>query len=472
MTSITSNKFEASSVTSYNEFITIFTTVSSSHSHVVSINSNATITRNANEPTHIAIQTIANNENASSNSVIGLGIGLPVGLFGLCIIIFLCYFHFRKNYINNVTHYLSPSTSTMSSQSNWFYRKLYGNKKLWTTDDIINEKSLPFHENMFSKVQYNISNPIHKHVMTPKKSVNPLLSNIKYDQSVENLEVEKYLYTKPPNIHQIASVMPLVNNLDGYTKVNDSVRGTVNPPVTAWKYESPLSRWFLRSSIYLSDHGISVGKLNKTPTIQLKQLNILSRIHRGDANTSNLVNEKSPILVNIADETQGSSPRSTYIIDEIVPNRPASAIYGTIQTQTIEYGDKDDTDVKIMKLKSVPKRKKINPELTKSRRKKLRRHLDQLAKMKPLPLTPKSKYRIGGIHQVIENYDSRLVDEVTLRVGEYARILAAHTDGWCLIEKCTEDGTTKSLLKNKNIDIADMLYLNDDRGIVPGKCLG
>ena len=40
-----------------------------------------------------------------------------------------------------------------------------------------------------------------------------------------------------------------------------------------------------------------------------------------------------------------------------------------------------------------------------------------------------------------------------------------------LIEKCTEDGTTKSLLKNKNIDIADKLYLNDDRGIVPGKCL-
>ena len=75
-------------------------------------------------------------------------------------------------------------------------------------------------------------------------------------------------------------------------------------------------------------------------------------------------------------------------------------------------------------------------------------HLQHLLRSKPLPLTPNSKYngeasvQLGKTYTVIQDYEPRLTDEIRISLGEKVKILATHTDGWCLVEKCnTQKGS-------------------------------
>lgn len=76
----------------------------------------------------------------------------------------------------------------------------------------------------------------------------------------------------------------------------------------------------------------------KTPTVQLKQLKILSRIHKDYADSSQfLFDEKSPIL----DSTGGSSesPESVEpsgMINDVKVLTPSSVVYGTIDPQVLK----------------------------------------------------------------------------------------------------------------------------------------
>ena len=154
--------------------------------------------------------------------------------------------------------------------------------------------------------------------------------------------------------------------------------------------------------------------------------------------------------------------------------RPNSAIYGTISSQTLtlpkrsknESRNKGNPAIQIdPKIKSHSKRKK-------RRQSKLRKHLEYLSNLKPLPSIPHDTPENNQICKVIQRYDSKLTDEIDIHIGEYVKILATHTDGWCLVEKCSRDGDVFSLPDPSTFSKIELTkYLNENRGIVPGDCL-
>ena len=58
-----------------------------------------------------------------------------------------------------------------------------------------------------------------------------------------------------------------------------------------------------------------------------------------------------------------------------------------------------------------------------------------------------TKLTVGRVYPVIRPYIPQLTDEISLSIGEYVRVLMVHDDDrWCLVEKCTMDGISKSLI--------------------------
>ncbi|SCW03034.1 LAFE_0G01486g1_1 [Lachancea fermentati] len=178
-----------------------------------------------------------------------------------------------------------------------------------------------------------------------------------------------------------------------------------------------------------------------------------------------------------------------------------------IKPQTI---DDPKLDISTRMIKSVPKNTRIKDghQRFDIKEKPLEKYLTKIGTDKPLPKTPKSALvsedpniikniigakfqskslaknennedtednnateKLSDISVVVREYTPRLVDEIHITHGEYVRVLARHTDGWCLIEKCKRDGT---LIKKNDVQhdhIDGKHYLNDYRGIVPGVCL-
>ncbi|EDO19127.1 hypothetical protein Kpol_2000p95 [Vanderwaltozyma polyspora DSM 70294] len=418
-------------------------------------------------PTYITIDG-ESNSSKSSGKTIGLAIGLPVGIVCLllCILLFL---YLKKDYFHKSTKVVSPTESNKPIQSNWFNKCLYSSKPTESNEEYINEKRLPFTGNMSSKVQYKISKDKSQHILTPKKSVAIPFGNPNFDKSIETVDVEKLLYTEPPNIHHIPSTFPSMENIVNTKLTKKHSESGSDAILTNWKYESPLSRWFLRGSTYLEDPEAQLYNETPTSTVQLKRLKILSRIHKEYVDLEKLENERSPILATSDNYFSGSESKHDAASSSSV-KRPTSAIYGTIGVQTLELGENQNR-VKVIKIGSVPEDKKRGKKNSKKKRMKIKKHLEYLSHIKPLPLTPKTKYKIGDIKQVVEQYEARLTDEIDLKVGEYVKILATHTDGWCLLEKCTGNGTAISKYHLVDVDVTDKRYLNDDRGIAPGRCI-
>ncbi|CAL9731605.1 nuclear fusion protein Fus1p [Monosporozyma unispora] len=441
----------------------------------------------------IRLSTLSNEPKAVSGKIIGLSIGLPIGIFCLGLILFLLYFYFIKNSILISNPPVSPSDSIKRSGNKWFsnmfniekynYNNNYNNDLekntkeniLWPSDNAIE-----------SRIQYNIGTNQKKegysHILTPKYAYT-------HTPNYEKNDVSKYLYSNPPNIRPI-----------GYLNLNDTAKVNIKEENEAtyeknpyykektldrkWEYNSPLSKWFLRSSLYLKENNMTTTSLNDlasrlTPTVQLKHLNILNRVNKNYSNDlTAFESERSPILdktnqisENLAtNKSHGSlvqslllpSPQDSNILNESRISNRRSFIYDSIGPQVLN-NDRDYKEPDVTILADVPLKKKSK-----------RNHgIKAVDYEKALPLTPHSlmrknkKIESGKIYEVIECYSPRLTDEIAIVPGEYVRVLVTHNDGWCLVEKCTMDGTCKSLLH----DIKDRKYLNDDRGIIPGECL-
>ncbi|CAI6409304.1 BBF_HP2_G0005320.mRNA.1.CDS.1 [Saccharomyces cerevisiae] len=457
-------------------------------------------------PSNLLFSNVAAQPKSSSASTIGLSIGLPIGIFCFGLLILLCYFYLKRNSVSISNPPMSatiPREEEYCRRTNWFSRLFWQSKcedqNSYSNRDIekYNDTQWTSGDNMSSKIQYKISKPIiPQHILTPKKTVkNPYAwsgKNISLDPKVNEMEEEKvvdaFLYTKPPNIVHIESSMPSYNDLPSQKTV--SSKKTALKTNEKWSYESPLSRWFLRGSTYFKDYGLSKTSL-KTPTgaSQLKQMKMLSRISKGYFNESDIMpDERSPILEynntpldandsvnnlgNTTPDSQITSYRNNNI--DLITARPHSVIYGTTAQQTLETNFNDHHDCN----KSTEKHELIIPtpskplkKRKKRRQSKMYQHLQHLSRSKPLPLTPNSKYngeasvQLGKTYTVIQDYEPRLTDEIRISLGEKVKILATHTDGWCLVEKCnTQKGSI-------HVSVDDKRYLNEDRGIVPGDCL-
>lgn len=441
-------------------------------------------------PTSVALQDITVSGKSTSATTIGLSIGLPVGIFCLGLAIFLCYFYLKRSGAGKSGSILR-SQEPSSNDKGWLPDILHGRHQ---GDSYSKEQQFPSADPMSSKIQYKISKPIPQHIQTPKA---PVYGNPRIAAPIDvKDDVDTFLYSRPPNIYHIDSQIPSSNNLSRFgdhtlvipqvmpsSPYAQKMANSFDEPHRKWNYHSPLSRWFLRSSTYLQD-GLTLPASIKTPTVQLKQLKILSRINKGYADSSQFIDdERSPILekVECSPSNQRGTESASSLDDPFVTKSP-SVVYDTIGTQMFEIKDGHSRKESVVKLDPVPPgRGGRNMKRKERRQSRLKKHLKQVSDLKPLPLTPRGKENTddglhpGLVYKVIHEYNARLTDEIHITPGEYVKILATHTDGWSLVEKCSKDGISKSRIdfgaEDDKTDINDKGYLNDDRGIVPGDCL-
>ncbi|EJS44540.1 fus1p [Saccharomyces arboricola H-6] len=489
---------------------TALTTTGSVSSHNGSSTTTMTATTAATSaysaPSNLLFSNVAAQPESSSASTIGLSIGLPIGIFCFGLLVLLCYFYIKRNSMSISNPPMSatiPSEERRCRHTNWFtrlFKQHEGSYSDFNRDiEKYNDTQWTSGDNMSSKIQYKISKPIlPQHILTPKKTVkNPYNwsnNNVSLDPNVTEKEDEKFvdtfLYTKPPNIFPIESKMPSYNDLSSQKTASSSKK----PPLKTgdkWNYDSPLSRWFLRGSTYFKDYALSKTSL-KTPSAapQLKRMKMLSRISKGYFNESDILqDERSPILeynntilhphdsLNDLDNTTPDSQVTSYPNGnvDLIMARPNSVIYGTTGQQTLDFKGNDrnycNTGIDKHDLIITPTISKSHKKRKKRRQSKMYQQLQYLSRSKPLPLTPESKsnadpsIQLGGTYTVIQDYEPRLTDEISISLGEKVKILATHTDGWCLVEKCNAHNN------HANVSADDKRYLNEDRGIVPGDCL-
>lgn len=440
------------------------------------------ITRTLNSSqtaTNLELQDMVGSQKFTSGYTIGLAIGLPVGLFFLGLIMFLCLSRLRKKATLTRRRMVgsAPISGDGRSHRGWFTGLTYSCDRR-EEDIFAPEKRLPLADS--STIQYRVSKSNPHHILTPKAPVCRDGSTTLEGMSVRN-DVDTLLYTKPPNIYHIRSEVPSTNTLPTDTPSLSSSSPNNRPrppnldlPLHKWRYESPLSSWFLRNSTYLGDEEEQINGNGTivTPTVQLKQLKILSRINKNYADESQLMeNEKSPILEKTMYEDESEDEPELCAPSGIqVARKPSLVVYGTVNSGTTISHPFSNSKIKVKRQRKE------------RRQSKLGHHLQEVSEHKPLPLTPKKvsvkakseKLEVGHVYRVIQEYRGCLADEIDIAVGEFVLILATHTDGWCLVEKCTEEGTSKSLMKTDErslVDANDKNYLNNDRGIVPGDCL-
>lgn len=397
--------------------------------------------------TPIAIPGFGSSSKSSNGTILGLAIGLPIALFiiGLACLLGMFYYK-RKNGITDL------EKEVKTSKRERFLSKIYGAK-----DPNIGEKNLSdygkendedeyFDSAMNSKVAYRLSKPYISPptlIKTPQKVAFPTNPYRK----TKDINEETY---STSSLIQVQFPKPL------------------GSPFKKWTYESPLSRWFLTKSTLIQDKMQTV----KTPTMHLKQLNILARVNKSKITVDDEIpyTEASPMLPTV--------PTSPY--DSIQP-LPTGIRYGStlvpvnetefsgggqnIKPQVLETNSKFvyPPVVKLdNKIKSKPLPKP--PSFVKSLDPELRRHSNHSAAEKhDLGSARRSTIEEQAkLFQVVKDYQAVLMDEIHIKRGEIVRVLARHTDGWCLVER--HDAAKSGSLDGPS-------YLNEDRGIVPGLCL-
>lgn len=448
------------------------TVIPSSYSQVVAITFTQRVTKtlssaSSSDPNRASQQSITPNSSKSGSSVtIGLSIGLPVGLFCLGLVIFLCYFYLG-----------------------WF--NTHGGENIDSKNHFETDHKIGSIEDfMSSRIQYKVTKPVCQHIVTPKV---PVYKNPFKTTSSLNIrkDVDTFLYSRPPNIHHIDSRMSSFNDLVKQVNKSSITRQELLPDspkscslddkTRKWTYQSPLSRWFLRNSTYVED-GLTLPISINTPTFQLKQLKILSRIQKDYVGSGYcLEDERSPILEKSGATSQCEGNAGSGEIqhpDEEAPHSSLSNFYGAVEEKSPHLALTSNPTVTLDPKPhgKLQKRKKRN-------NRRLRKHLKQVGNVKPLPLLPKNSNEVielvvGKIYAVTEKYESKLVDEINISMGEYVKVLATHTDGWCLAEKCEKDGLCSSFLNKSDEkrsgtrpNRSDENYLNVCRGIIPGCCL-
>ncbi|KAM3161416.1 Fus1 [Lachancea thermotolerans] len=471
------------------------------------------------------VDKISAGQNASS-ATIALSIGLPLGIFCLAFfLIFALLWLRRRSAVRPPPDPFAKSPADVASnhQTPW---KRFVDRCLAPKEST---RSHSFHSNAGATIKYKIStvNPqatspgalpsYSEHVQTPQKVALP------FNRSSSSHRIEAFLYTKPPGLKSIQSTLETTSAASD----NPFDNSHQLPNGGKWTYESPLSRWFLTKSLYLQDQ---VKQPLKSSTVKLKELNILSRVSKNKIQ-SPYPDETSPIL---SDTDRLSESKTSYASSQLDPlvYRSSSLKYterkkptGLTNIRAVSSAQRSpagphpqpsaaEVDIKpqfIHKTNSESSsfldssrvknactyKSSAPPNDSKKRRnnKKLRIHLDQIAR-KPLPLTPKpllsgkksgSLLKHAFVHKplagasdglaqdevyiVIRNYSPRLMDEITVQVGEHVKLLAKHTDGWCLVEKCDSLGNPLCEASSDQQEIGGEFYLNESRGIIPGVCL-
>ncbi|AET37313.1 Fus1p Ecym_1055 [Eremothecium cymbalariae DBVPG len=378
--------------------------VDSTESRVLSVTSSS--------PTAFAINRMPNN-GSGSKSIIGLSIGLPIGLFLLSLIIIISFIYYR-----NLGYRAEDDGGKFKT---WFLSQLYGKPKRPKALDL--ERKALYSNEDDGQISYRITRkaPV-PHVLTPEKAVAAVAA---VEPSGSDLEIEKYLYSKPP----------------GITTVGETKRKS------KWSYESPLSRWFLTKSVYQpplsGSQSVNTNDEPKTPAVKLKTLQLLSKVRR----------EQAPNPVSVQYSATNNSPRSD------------SRSKSSITKQVL------NTDSSTSKMSSISSKITAMLPLTDSTYSVAEAHRVPLQHVRSMRV--KKSPTVSGILDnslctVVKPFSPRLLDEIRLDLNEEVRVLARHSDGWCLVEKHNYASTES---RNTADNVSAHSYLNENRGIVPQMCL-
>lgn len=390
------------------------------------------------------------NGKNSNTTVIGLAVGLPIAVFTVGLLLVLGLFYYRR--VNN-DNFDDEDPKTQRHQG--FLSKLHGaSDKLsgYSSEDVELEKDRFGPSGIYSRVTYKVDKPYVSHpklIRTPQRMAFP---DNPYRKEKMNFGVNSN-----------------ANSLDSLEL--SRIRAPASSPFKKWNYESPLSRWFLTKSTLIQDK----IQTAKTPTMYLKQLHLLTKASKSTINIEGEmpIAEYSPILPSVP-----ASPYETIIpvkwedphTNKIKPNIKSNAKNEYKVVPQIIDSDDGQHYSPLIKLKGisithkgVPKASKISnvapsspvfDPMPESRRRSERYDLsasrNSIVEEKP------------EIVKVVKDYKAVLMDEIEIRRGELVRVLARHTDGWCLVER-------HNMAKQESVDALN--YLNDDRGIVPGLCL-
>lgn len=423
----------------------------------------------------VVLPTVTSDSKSMSNTTIGIAIGIPVGIFLVLLLACLLYFFLKRDVALNSKITLSPLSRYSSRGRSSRLLTLCCASQDCDEYDLeqngINEKKWPFGHSFSSRIRYEISNPIPKshtafinpHIKTPIKA-----ATIEGNYSAENEKNAKKNNLRGLELHGKEDILasseimtPLLEDvMFGYNDIKPQiveVPDTHQSGIKYWLSKSPLSKWVVNSAY---------GSMNEDMTAEkkLKKLKVLSKINKGfvEDNSDVIYDEKS---TSIEDQTNSinfdllakSLAESSDSIEKSTEIRPHSIIYN----ESTQPHNNHETH---------------NQKRKKRRESKFQRHLEYAAKSKPLPLTPTTNVPemsdsiiTGTICIVTKDYFPNLTDEIEIHKGDFIRILATHTDSWCLVEKSTREGIP--IINENEKDISNKCYINTNRGIVPGDCL-
>lgn len=338
-----------------------------------------------------------------SNPKIGMAIGIPVAIIAgvLIIVAFYFYLRYRKNYAHS-----------QDAKLQRFY------------DDKYNYRISPLNE---STSPYNL-----KTVYQLKTQPGDQFYRSNFD-------------------NQSSTIVPTTHN-SKVPSIKEIPQGYDN----STKWATPIHKWFnnMSKSAMSSRASLRTGIFSpKTPA--LREFNLKKQ-------TNDEFNEKSPILPSFPEKSYGGHDHSFHSI-ESSPN-------GSIKQQVVR-ADTTRREIILQHPSNLKNKKKSKPlpkvpqSSTESSIKSLA-GLEQIVMERMIPTTPEvdfAKYKNDKVYMVIKSYERNLADELSIKVGEYIRILARHTDGWCLAEKCNQNGEV--LYQDTNN------YINEGRGVIPELCL-
>lgn len=258
-----------------------------------------------------------------------------------------------------------------------------------------------------------------------------------------------------------------------------------------WGYESPLSKWFLDKAQAI-DSAVYGSTTNNLCNPEKREISTTGSLSTGEFNCNNPVPKtpKTPIATTLKEFKLKVKKTLNSAKSPFFPRQP-EAVYQKPETFdcSVDSGFSSNASTKNTVSKSNEKISQqvinvTNKDYVVPKLQPILKFETETSMEKPLPHRPFSKVTHNNtvnnqsisensfdidekVYKVVKNYNRNLTDELTIRIGEFYKILAKHTDGWCLVEKCDTAGNPViDSSYNSNIN-----YINDSRGIVPSICL-
>lgn len=406
------------------------TTISTIHSTSTSTSraASSTSTTSVSHTVGLTNSGLFQLNNSAKSPNIGLVIGIPIGVIGVALIIVGIWFYLHRQRRNR-------TTASDAKLRNYYDDKL--NYKV----DSDGEVQSPYH--MRSVFQVRAKQAVADSVDYHSSFGVPGSTFKQHDES-------DYSLKEPPH----------------------------GPVDSKWNLNTPLSKWFAKQST-VSSRPSSSGSLSTapfSPIVVLKEFK-LNRSKRSE------INERSPILPSFPEPTYFS--QSYHLMQKSVSSNESNVSKQVVPADLIRKTNVpriDPVPIDMEKKKgkhhasSEPKSSKAKqhdkplPEKPYSQSlmstaKTQLEGLEQRVYERMIPTTPVadlSRYKNDNIYRVITTYKKNLADELTITEGEYIKILASHTDGWCLAEKVDKHGSVLAMGEG---------YLNDGRGLLPELCL-